>query len=619
LKFHLIAIGGTGMGALAGLLRSAGHEVRGSDTAVYPPMSEQLASLGIPVFQGFSADNLAWGPDQVVVGNVCGRDHVEVVEAQRRELPLRSMPQVLADEFIAGKRSLVVAGTHGKTTTTSLLAHILRVAGRDPGMFVGGVPLDFGRGWRLGSGGEFVVEGDEYDSAFFDKGSKFLHYQPSIAVLTSVELDHVDIFSSMEEVRAAFRALVRLLPEDGLLIASGQSREVVQIARAEARCKVETYAVAPPPRGGKESQDLAVASWVAANIEDTKGGRCRFEVYRGMELQGRYESLLVGDHNIANALAAIAAATAVGVPVEDVRRAVGSFAGVKRRQELRGIAQGVYVIDDYAHHPTAITETIKGLRRRFKGRRLLAAFEPRTATSRRKTFQHEFAEAFKHADALVVGRPHDQSKIPESERFDPRQLALEVHQGGVKATYIPEVADIVRHLTDEAHPGDVVVIFSSGSFGGLHDQLLAACGDPVTPASREDMPAVHELLAEVGLPHDDIGDHQHGNFLVLHNENGFVGCVGLEVYGEDAILRSLAVKKEARSTGYGWMLADTVIAEARHRGVRRVYLLTETASDFFAAKFGFHVVVPSTISPAVAQSSVFRDRHETAVAMRLDL
>jgi UDP-N-acetylmuramate: L-alanyl-gamma-D-glutamyl-meso-diaminopimelate ligase len=617
LKFHLIAIGGTGMGALAGLLKSAGHEVRGSDVAVYPPMSEQLAALGIEVYQGFAPANLAWGPDAVVVGNVCGRDHVEVVEAQRLGLALRSMPDVLSAEFLASKKSLVVAGTHGKTTTSALLARILQVAGRDPGFFVGGVPLDFGHGWRAGTGGEFVVEGDEYDTAFFDKGSKFLHYRPHIVVLTSIELDHVDIFSSMEDVREAFRKLVRLIPADGLLIANAQSDEVLAIARAEARCPVQTYALA----GARttESQQMMLAHWVTANAEDLKGGRSRFEVYKDSTLFGRFESLLVGDHNVGNALGAIAAAAAAGLSADDIRKGLAQFSGVKRRQELRGIAQGVYVIDDYAHHPTAITETLKGLRRRFPGRRLLAAFEPRTATSRRKTFQREFADAFKHADALVVGRPFDQSKIPESERFDPQRLALDVHQGGVKASYLPETADIVRHLTEEAHPGDVVVVFSSGAFDGLHERLLAELGDAVTPANFADMTEVHALLDTVGLPHSDIADRQHGDFLVLHNETGFVGCVGLEVYGEDAILRSLAVKKESRSSGYGWMLADTIINVARHRGVRRVYLLTETASDFFAAKFGFHVVVPSTISPGVIQSSVFRERPETAVAMRLDL
>lgn len=603
------------MGALAGLLKAAGHDVRGSDRVVYPPMSDQLEELQIPVFKGFSADNLAWKPDSVVVGNVCSKDHAEVVEAKRLGLPLTSLPALLSEQFIANKHSLVVAGTHGKTTTSSLLSHILVRAGRDAGCFIGGVPIGEGRGWRNGAGAEFVVEGDEYDSAFFDKGSKFLHYQPRTAVLTSVELDHVDIFSSMEEVRETFRKFVRLIPGDGLLLVSGASREARAVAR-EATCRVESYAV----RNGEPEIEGEQPTWLAENLEYTKHGRCRFELRRKGELFGHFESLLVGTHNVANVVAAVAAAHSLGVAADAIRAAVSDFAGIQRRQEIRGIAQGVYVLDDYAHHPTAVRQTLRGLRKRFSKRRLIALYEPRSATSRRKTFQREFVDAFAHADAVVVGKPYDMSNIPKDQRFDPAKLALDLHRGGTKATYIEEVDAIVAHIVDFVRPGDVVAVMSSGSFDGLHDKLLAALGDAVTPARPRDMQEIRDIAAEMKLVSTDLGDADAANFLVLRNETGFVGCVGLEVYGEDAILRSLAVTTTARGVGYGWLLADTAIQVARHRGVRRIYLLTETASDFFAAKHGFRVVDLSTVGAAVSESNTFRSqRDRDAVAMRLDL
>jgi UDP-N-acetylmuramate: L-alanyl-gamma-D-glutamyl-meso-diaminopimelate ligase len=602
------------MGALAGLLKAAGHEVRGSDQALYPPMSDQLRQLQIPVFEGFSADNLGWGPNRVVVGNVCSKDHVEVVEAQRLELTLTSLPATLAEALIDDKHSVVVTGTHGKTTTTSVLADIFVTAGRDPSFFVGGVPISHGRGWRLGNGEDFLVEGDEYDSAFFDKESKFLHYKPRTAILTSVELDHVDIFSSMDAVRTMFAKFIRLIPEDGLLVVAADSKEAMALVNAEARCTVETYSV----HNGEAEEGEAAPTWQARNVEHTKSGRCQFEVWRGGELFDSYETLLNGEHNMGNVLAAVAVAHSRGIASADIRRGIARFAGVKRRQELRGVAQGVYVIDDYAHHPTAVRETLKALRRRFPGRRLLAIFEPRSATSRRKTFQREFADAFRHADALIVGKPHDMSKIPESERFDPERLALDVHRVGVTSSYQSEVDGIVAYAVEMARPGDVIVVMSSGAFGGLHERLIAGLGDAVMVAKRDEMQEVRDILSSAGLA-DAAEDDMAPSFLVLRNENGLAGCVALEVFGDDAVLRSLAVKPDARGVGYGWILADTAISMARHRGVRRIYLLTETASDFFAAKHGFRVVDSSTISEGVLASQSFHDRPASAIAMRLDL
>ncbi len=606
------------MGALAGLLRARGHEVRGSDEALYPPMSDQLEAQNIPVFRNFAGANLAWKPDVVVVGNVCTKDHVEVQEARQLGLPMKSLPETLGAEFLANKHSVVVAGSHGKTTTSSLIAQILISAGRDPSCFIGGVPTAMGRGWRYGNSDEFIVEGDEYDSAFFDKESKFLHYRPRSVVLTSVELDHVDMFSSLEQVRAAFRKFIGLIPEDGLLVVCASSRNAMAIAESEARCKVETYAAtAADPAASDDKR--ADATWQAKSIEYHESGRCRFELWRGGELFDRYESILVGQHNVANIVAAIAIASSLGIGRADIRAGVSLFAGVKRRQEIRGVAQGVNVIDDYAHHPTAVGETLAALRKRFPGRRVIAIFEPRTATSRRTTFQREYVDAFLHADVVVIGSPYKPEAIPEDQRLDPGQLALDIHQRGVQAIHIADVSAIVAHTKELARPGDVVAVLSSGSFDGIHDKLLTALGDRVMPAARPDMAAVRKLLHDTDLGADSAKEEDFLQFHVLRNESGLVGCVALEFFGEDAVLRSLVVEPDSRGVGYGWMLADTVIAFARRRGVQRIYLLTETASDFFAAKHGFRVVDPSTISNDIASSSTFQNRAESAVAMRLDL
>jgi UDP-N-acetylmuramate: L-alanyl-gamma-D-glutamyl-meso-diaminopimelate ligase len=618
-KVHLIGIGGTGMGAVAGLLAGAGDEVRGSDAAVYPPMSDQLAELGVPVMMPYGPDNLAWQPDLVVVGNVHSKDHVEVKAAQALGIPLTSFPAVLGERLLDARHAIVVCGTHGKTTTTSLIAHILIEAGNDPSLFVGGVPISLGRGHRLGGGPEFVIEGDEYDTAFFDKGPKFLHYRPETAVLTSVELDHVDIFPSFDAVRDVFKKLVSAIPSTGLLVVCADSPDALALAR-QASCRVEPYVVVDD--GSEPPPEIA---WWAQHCEVGKSGRVTFDVVRRPRETGRgehvghFESLLVGRHNVANCVAAIAVAHSRGVALSDIQRGVASFAGVQRRQELRGIAGGVTVLDDYAHHPTAVRETLKALRKRFPKRRLIAVYEPRSATSRRKTFQGEFAEALAHADEVIVGKLFDPSKIPETERFDPERLALDLHRSGTKAAYTPEVDTIVKQLAESAGPGDVVCVLSSGSFDGLHDKLLDAIGDAIRPAHREDLPAVRRVLAETALE-EPARDEQRGSFFVLRNEHGTVGCVSLEVFDDDAILRALAVDPRFRGAGYGWMLADMAVSQARWRGVRRIYLLTETASDFFAAKFGFRVVDRSTVARRVAASETFtRPTGGHQVAMRLDL
>jgi UDP-N-acetylmuramate: L-alanyl-gamma-D-glutamyl-meso-diaminopimelate ligase len=360
--------------------------------------------------------------------------------------------------------------------------------------------------------------------------------------------------------------------------------------------------------------------WWADNIAYLKSGRIAFDVHRDGERLERFESLLVGRHNVANAVAAIAAALSRGVPLPQVARGVASVAGVRRRQELRGVASGVTVLDDYAHHPTAVRETLKALRKRFPRRRVVAIYDPRSATSRRRTFQHEFAQAFAHADEVIVGKLLDPSKIPLDERFDPERLALDLHRGGTPASYIPEVEDIVRHLTQRCGPGDVVCVLSSGSFDGLHDRLLDAIGDAIRPAKRTEMAEVQSLLQRTQLTGEEASEESFSSFFTLRNEKGLAGCVALEVLGDDAILRALAVDPDHRGVGYGWMLADMTVSHARYRGVRRIYLLTAMASDFFAAKLGFRIIDRSTVSGRVLASNAFAlSGSSSLVSMRLDL
>jgi UDP-N-acetylmuramate: L-alanyl-gamma-D-glutamyl-meso-diaminopimelate ligase len=611
-KIHLIGICGTGMGSLAGLLKAAGHDVRGSDSDVYPPMSTQLAEQGIAVMNGYGAHNLDWQPDVVVVGNVQTKDQIEVKAAEERKLKLTSFPALLEELFLTRLHSIVVAGTHGKTTTSSLASFLLTDAGRDPSFLVGGVPVNFGRSWRLGQGPLFVVEGDEYDTAFFDKGSKFLHYRPRTAIITSVELDHVDIFPSLDAIKEAFVKFVRLIPADGLLLVAADSPGALDVAKAAA-CKVETYAV----RDAEHAD--AQADWIARAIATRPGGRTLFEVTRGGKSLGMFDTGLPGGYNLANCLSVIAAGASLGLTVEELARGMRRFAGVRRRQEVRGVAQGVTVVDDFAHHPTAVRETLRALRRRHGGGRLIAIFEPRSATSRRAVFQKDYADAFAEADEIIVGAVSHPEKAPAGDRFDPERLAADLRGKGVAARHVASVDQIVEQIASNAAAGDTVVIMSSGGFEGIHDKLLARLGDAVVPARPSDLPGVHALLDETGLAYPE-ADERLGDLLVLRDPTGtVVGCVALELYDEAGLLRALATASGRRGEGLGWMLADAALARARHRGCRRVYLVTESASDFFAEKFGFRAVQLSMVDAAVSESSQFRSASPSAVAMVLDL
>ncbi len=614
MKIHLIGICGTGMGPLAGLLKAAGHDVRGSDSDVYPPMSTQLAEQGIPVMDGYRAENLDWLPDVVVVGNVCTKDHLEVKAAEARKLQLTSFPALLEDLFLREGHALVVAGTHGKTTTSSLASFVLDAAGRQPSFLVGGVPQNFGRSWSLGKpGGLFVVEGDEYDTAFFDKGSKFLHYQPKTAILTSVELDHVDIFQSLEAVKAAFRKFVALIPESGLLVVAADSPGALEVAKA-ARCRIETYkCVTERAEGG--------ADWIGRPIAQRPGGRTLFEVTYRDHRFGTFDTGLPGGYNLANALAVIAVSRDLGLSAEEIARGIRRFSGVKRRQETRGVAQGVTIVDDFAHHPTAVRETLRALRGRYGQGRLIAIFEPRSATSRRAVFQHEYADAFSSADEIIIGAVNHPEKAPPGDRFDPERLAADLRGRGVAARHIGDVDKIVAQVVEDAGAGDTVVVMSSGGFGNIHDKLLGRLGDAVVPASTEDLPGLRELLDEAGLSYPDLAERL-GELLVLREqgaERRVVGCVAMELYDEAGLLRALATATSRRGEGFGWMLADAALGRARRRGARRVYLVTETASDFFAEKFGFQTVGRELVDAAVLDSSQFRASSAQATTMVLDL
>ena len=458
---HFIAVCGVGTGSLAGLLKQQGYRVTGSDENVYPPMSAFLESIGIDILPGFSEDHLGDVPDLVVIGNAVSRGNPEAEAVLRRGIPYVSLPQALGRFLIDGKHSVVVAGTHGKTTTTSLMSWVLVAAGLDPSFFIGGIPVNFGSGFRSGAGSWVVMEGDEYDSAFFDKGPKFLHYQPERVILTSLEFDHADIYRDLEHVKEAFRRLVEIIPPGGGLLVCDQAVHAEEIIRGAA-CRVASY-------GLGESAD-----WQARHVRVAQG-RTSFTPCYGGDAESRVEIPLIGRHNATNALAVYATARAIGLSPSDVRAALGSFRGVRRRQEIVGEAAGVLVIDDFAHHPTAVADTIAAVREAWPGRRLWAVFEPRSQTSRRRVFLTEFARAFARADRVVLPDLYHPEKIPEEERLSPAELVdcINRHRGDRAASYLPGVDDIARAVIGDAVEGDIVLVMSNGSFGDLPHKIVA--------------------------------------------------------------------------------------------------------------------------------------------------
>ncbi len=455
---HLMGICGTAMAALAGLLQAGGLLVSGSDQQVYPPMSDFLAGLGIEVLSGYRAEHLASRPDLVIVGNVITRANPEAQALAELRLPYLSLPQAVGHFLLAGKTSLVVTGTHGKTTTSSLLASMLHYLGADPGFMIGGIVQEFGRNFRLGQGPYCVVEGDEYDTAFFDKGPKFLHYRPRIAVITSIEFDHADIYADLEAVIASFRRLVAIMPEDGALVANLDDPVVAQVCR-EANCPVFGYG---------EGQGL---TWRLAELDIRPDGTW-FSVYKDGRPQGRFHTRMPGRHNALNSLAVIAVLERLGFAVADLAVHLPRFPGVRRRQEVRGEVDGVTVIDDFAHHPTAVRETLAALRAAYPGRRLVAVFEPRTNSSRRRVFQDDYALVFDQADEVIVKEPPPLAALNEESRFSATRLIADLNRRGLKAAYQPDTGSIIEDLSRSARPGDVIAIMSNGGFDNIHPRLL---------------------------------------------------------------------------------------------------------------------------------------------------
>jgi UDP-N-acetylmuramate: L-alanyl-gamma-D-glutamyl-meso-diaminopimelate ligase len=460
-RVHLIGVAGTGMGSFAGMLKAAGYEVSGSDENVYPPMSTQLERWGIEVMQGYRPENLDRArPDVVVVGNVVRAVNPEAAAMRERGLPHVSFPQALGELFIGPRHGVVVAGTHGKTTTSAMMGFVLHHAGRDPSFLVGGVTRDFDSNFRIGAGEAFVVEGDEYDTAYFDKGPKFLHYRPRTAIFTSCELDHADIYRDEAHYESAFERFVDLLPADGFLAACSTWESVVRISR-RARCAVETYSVERP------------ADWEARGLTLGVDG-ARFHLTHGGRDLGAVRLAVGGAHNVENALGVAAAATRLGLSFAEIAAGLEAFRGVKRRQEVRGVARGVTVIDDFAHHPTAVDRTLAAIQGSYPGARLLVAFEPRSNTSRRNLHQEEYARSFGSAAAAWLLRPAPTDRVPEAERLDVDRLAADVSRRGVPAVASGTVEEIVAGIAAQARPGDVVVAMSNGAFGGIWTKLLAA-------------------------------------------------------------------------------------------------------------------------------------------------
>jgi UDP-N-acetylmuramate: L-alanyl-gamma-D-glutamyl-meso-diaminopimelate ligase len=463
---HLIGICGTAMASLAGMLKQRGFRVTGSDAAAYPPMSDFLGELGIPVAQPFDARNVEPRPDLVVVGNAISRGNAELERVLDQRIPFCSLPQLLHEEFLRGKEVLVVAGTHGKTTTTSMLAWIFHTAGMQPSFLIGGIAENFGSSFHLGQGKHFILEGDEYDTAFFDKGPKFLHYFPDAIILTSVEFDHADIYKDLDAVETAFKRLVNLIPRRGRIIAfdgaAGETAESGSLERCltNAFCPVERYGAG------------ALSNWQVTNLK-LESEQTSWSVSHNGQSWADLEFPLAGEYNVWNATAAAAIAAAYGISKEEIAAALKTFKSVKRRLEVKAQVNGITIIDDFAHHPTAIAGTLKALRSRYAGGRLWAILEPRSNTLRRRVLQDDLAHSLAVADEVIVAGVFRSEAVPEDDRLDLAELAAAIQSHGRRARLIADADAIVREIAPEMRGGDVVAILSNGGFGGIYEKLPA--------------------------------------------------------------------------------------------------------------------------------------------------
>ena len=451
------------MASLAGMLQARGHHVTGSDENVYPPMSTMLESLGIQVLKGFKAEHITTDVDCVIVGNAIPRGNAEVEETLKRKLLYRSQAETVKEEFIRGRHSLVVTGTHGKTTTTSIAAWVIDQCGLNPAFLIGGVAQNFGTSFRVTNSDYFVIEGDEYDTAYFDKGPKFMHYLPEIGIVNNIEFDHADIYRDLDAVKLAFRRFMNLVPGNGRLIVGWDNvhvREVIESFGSRLFTQLETF--------GFSSE----ARWQIRNAEFS-GPDSTFEVFYDNEKWGTFRTPLLGEFNLLNCLAVIISANAWGASASQIGEALASFKNVRRRAEIRGEASGVIVIDDFAHHPTAVRETLRALRARYNDSRLIAVFEPRSWSSRLAVFQDDYAQAFEPADYVVIAGVFDSQKVTEKGRaLDTGRLIEAISQQGKPALTLPDADDIVAHLSPKLMSGDVVAIMSNGGFGGIHEKIL---------------------------------------------------------------------------------------------------------------------------------------------------
>ena len=459
---HLIGIAGTAMSALAGLLQGEGYRVTGSDAGVYPPISTLLAELRIQVYEGYSAANLDPRPDLVVIGNALSRGNEEIEAVLDRKISYTSLPEAMRELFLRDCETIVVAGTHGKTTVTSILSWIFQSAGLNPGFMIGGVPLNFSRSFARGDGKYFILEGDEYDTAFFDKGPKFVHYRPDSVLITSVEFDHADIYANLDAVMTSFRRLVNLVPRRGWIVAKAES-DTVRECVSRAFSPVETF--------GTHDGD-----WRVEEIHCT-GATTEFQVEHPGKRPGKIRMQLSGEHNVMNVLSAIAMATHHGIAWNEIERAMESFQGVRRRMDVVGEEAGVVVVDDFAHHPTAIRETLRAARSRFPGRRLWALIEPRSNTLRRNVFESQLVDALATADRVVMAEVYNKDKIADAERLDPEKVLAGLRARGVAAEGGGTPAEIVEAIVPLLQKGDAVIAMSNGGFGGIHQKLLQALAE----------------------------------------------------------------------------------------------------------------------------------------------
>jgi UDP-N-acetylmuramate: L-alanyl-gamma-D-glutamyl-meso-diaminopimelate ligase len=463
MHYHLIGICGTAMASLAGMLQARGHKVTGSDQNVYPPMSTQLEALGIEIMKGYKPENLNCGADSIIVGNAISRGNPELEEVLNRKLSYFSQAETIKRLFIRGRHSLAIAGTHGKTTTTSIATWIAEVGGLNPSFLVGGVLQNFGASFRVTESDYFIIEGDEYDTAYFDKKPKFMHYLPEIAIINNIEFDHADIYRDLQDVKFEFSRLMNLVPSNGRLIVGIDSPvvgEVLSEMEGKLFTNVETF-------GTGEG-----AKWQARYI-DFSGELMRFTVFREGVRWAEFETNLIGEFNVRNILAVVIAADAWGISIEKIQEALRTFKSVKRRVEIRGVERGVTIIDDFAHHPTAVEETLKALKQKYEGKRLIAVFEPRSWSSRLGIFQEPYTKAFTYADYVIIAGVYDTAKASELGKvLDTRELVKDIAMQGKPTFSFADADEIVDHLGPEMKEGDVVAVMSNGGFGGIHVKLL---------------------------------------------------------------------------------------------------------------------------------------------------